>query len=228
MRIRRSSYLRALSTVLAIVFPTATFGADSSAGAMLYTHGAVKLNGSAVPRTSALFSGDLVQTGVDSVANINTTGSTVLIKNDSLVQYDSGTVKLEHGGISVSTSGSMAMHAGNVSVSPAGSALTEFEVKDVDGTVQIAARKGDLTITDDTGTAKLAQGQQTTRDESQSNDNDNQGKKKKKRVAGGMTPAAAQGGVFSSPWAVGIAGGAAIGVTAWVLSKSDDPVSPSK
>lgn len=227
MRIRRSSYLRVLSTVLAVTFPTALFAADSNAGAMLYTHGSVKLNGSSVPRTSALFSGDVVETGVDSVANINTTGSTVLIKNDSLVQYDGGIVKLEHGGITVSTSSSMTMHAGNISVSPSGGVLTEFEVADVDGTVQIAARKGDLTITDDTGTAKLAQGQETTRDDSQANDNDNQKKKKKKRAAG-MVPGAAQGGILNSPWAIGIGGGAAIGVTVWVLSQGNEPVSPSR
>jgi hypothetical protein len=227
MRIRRSSYLSVLSVALAVMFPTTLLAADSNAGAMLYTHGPVTLNGSSVPRTSALFSGDVVETGVDSVANINTTGSTVLIKNDSLVQYESGTVELEHGGITVSTSSSMSMRAGTISVSPSGSVLTEFEVKDVDGTVQIAARKGDLTITDDSGTAKLAQGQQTTRDEAPANDNDNQGKKKKKRGAG-MAPAAAQGGVFSSPWAIGIGGGAVIGVTAWVLSRPEEPASPSR
>jgi hypothetical protein len=53
---------------------------------------------------SAIFSGDLVQTTKDSVANINATGSTVLVLNDSLVQYEGSKVKLEHGGISVSTS----------------------------------------------------------------------------------------------------------------------------
>lgn len=223
MRIRRSSYLRVLSSLIAVAFPAVLFAADSNAGAMLYSHGLVMLNGSNVPRTSALFSGDVVQTGVDSVANINTKGSTVLIKNDSLVQYEGSTVKLEHGGVSISTSSTMTMRVGDVSISPSGGALTEFEAKDVDGTVQIAARKGDLTITDDTGTTKLTQGQETTRDESTQPPEKN----KRKKKAGGYIPSAAQGGVMSSPWAIGIATGAAGGLTTWVLIQGDDPASPT-
>ena len=97
----------------------------------------------------------------------------------------------------------------------------------MDGTVQIAARKGDLTISDDTGTtATLAQGQETTRDDSQSQ-NDDKKKKKKKRRAAGAAPAAG-GGILDSPWAIGIGGGAVAGATAWVLIRGDEPVSPAK
>ena len=42
---------------------------------------------------------------------------------------------------------------------------TEFQVTDVDGRVQIAANKGDLTVQDDKGTTTVTQGQQTTRDD---------------------------------------------------------------
>jgi hypothetical protein len=108
-------------------------------------------------------------------------------------------------------------------VSPAAGVWTEFEVRDVDGRVEIAARKGDLTISDDRGTSTLAQGQQTTREETQQ-EQDNKKKKKKSAAA----PAAAGGGALSSPVAIGIGGAAILGVTAWVLVKSDDPASPSK
>jgi len=165
----------------------------------------------------------LVQTNADSAANINASGSIVLILNDSLVQYEGSTVKLEHGGVTISTSKSLATRAGDVTVSPAASVWTEFEVRDVDGRVQIAARKGDLTIGDDTGTTTLPQGQQATREESQSQ-NDN--KKKKKREAAGPAPAAG-GGVLNSPWVIGIGGGALLGATAWVLLQSEQPASPS-
>jgi hypothetical protein len=133
-------------------------------------------------------------------------------------------VKLEHGRLSVSTSKALATRAGDVTVSPAASVWTEFEVKDVDGTVQIAARKGDLTISDETGTSTtLAQGQETTRDESQSQDK----KKKKKKRSDGATPAA-QGGILDSPWAIGIGGAAVVGTGIWVLTRSDQPVSASR
>ena len=97
------------------------------------------------------------------MAKINATGTTVLILNDSLVQYVDSAVRLEQGGVTISTSKLMATRAGSVTVSPAAGVWTEFEVRDVDGTVQIAARKGNLTISDQTGTTTLAQGDQTTR-----------------------------------------------------------------
>jgi hypothetical protein len=211
-----------------VIFPAALFAADHPA-AMVYSHGTALLNGNSIARSSAIFSGDLVQTNADSAANINASGSIVLILNDSLVQYEGSTVKLEHGGVTISTSKSLATRAGDVTVSPAASVWTEFEVRDVDGRVQIAARKGDLTIGDDTGTTTLPQGQQATREESQSQDDSqsqNDNKKKKKREAAGPAPAAG-GGVLNSPWVIGIGGGALLGATAWVLLQSEQPASPS-
>src|SRR5712671_6243908 len=219
----RTPYLKILSCVTVLIFQAALFAADQPA-AMLYTHGTALLNGSSITRSSAIFSGDLVQTNASSAANINASGSIVLVLNDSLVQYQDHALSLEHGGLTISTSKLLATRAGNILVSPASTAWTEFEVRDVDGQVQIAARKGDLTISDDKGTTTLAQGQETTRQESESEENK---KKKKKRVAAAAVPGAAEGSL-SSPWAVGIGGGAILGVTAWVLVKSDDPASPSK
>jgi hypothetical protein len=225
----RALYSRIFRCLMVMIFPAALFAADQPA-AMLYSHGTALLNGNSIARSSAIFSGDLVQTNADSVANINATGSSVLVLNDSLVQYEGSTVRLEHGGVTISTSKSLSTSAGDVTVSPTASAWTEFDVRDVDGRVQIAARKGDLTISDDSGTTTLPQGQQTTRDESQSQtdnktDADNK-KKRKKRVAGAVPGAG--GGVFNSPVALGIGAGIIVGGTAWVLSRSDNPVSPVK
>jgi|SRR5215469_1814245 len=225
------SALRGLvSGVLAVLFPLSVLAADTPS-AMLYSHGTAMLNGNTITRSSAIFSGDLVQTSADSVANINITGSSVLVLNESLVQYEGSAITLEHGGVTISTSKSLATQAGGVKVSPIASVLTEFEVRDVDGTVKIAARKGDLSISDNTGTTTLAQGQETTREESQpqADSQTQKGSKKKKK---GAEPAAAAapgtGAYLNSPIAIGIAGGIALGGTAWVLSHGDDPVSPAK
>jgi hypothetical protein len=216
--------------MMVIVLPAVLSAADQPA-AMLYSHGTAMLNGNTIARSSALFSGDLVQTNADSVANINATGSSVLVLNESLVQYEGSTLKLEHGGVAISTSKLLATRAGGVKVSPATTVWTEFEVRDVDGKVRIAARKGDLTISDNTGTTILAQGQETMRDESQSQDDSQAQKGKKKKKGAGPAAAAAPGaagGVLNSPVAIGIAGGIVLGGTAWALSHSDDPVSPAK
>ena len=197
---------------------------------MLYAHGAAWLNGAHVPTSSAIFTGDLVQTRSDSGANINAPGSSITVLGESLVQFEGASLKVEHGGVSVSTSKGVATTAGDVRVAPVSNAWTEFNVTDTDGTVRIAALKGDLTVTDDNGTVTLPQGQQTTRDEQSSDQSDkstDKDKKKNKKRAAGAAPAAG-GGILSSPIAIGIGAAAIGGVTAWVLIKSDNPVSPSQ
>jgi ferric-dicitrate binding protein FerR (iron transport regulator) len=159
----------------------------------------------------------------DSAANIHAPGSSITVLGDSLVQFEGTSLKVEHGGVSVSTSKGVATTAGDVRVAPVSNAWTEFNVTDVDGTVRIAARKGDLTVTDDDGTVTLAQGQETTRDE-QSDQGDK--KKKDKRRADGAVPAAG-GGVLDSPIVIGVGAAVIIGVTTWVLLQSSNPVSAS-
>jgi hypothetical protein len=206
-----------------VLFPVASFAADTNP-AILYTNGAAWINGAHVPRPSlAIFSGDLLQTRSDSVAHINESGSSVTVLADSLVQFEGSSVRINHGGVAVSTSKQMATTAGDVKVSPASNVWTEFNVTDFDGTVRIAARQGDLLVSDGQNTVTLPQGQETTRDETAP---DSSGKKKKKAQAG--APPAATGGILNSPWAIG-AGAAAIGgVATWVLIKNDEPASPAK
>ena len=225
----KSALRGTVSSVLIVLFPLSLFAADTPS-AMLYSHGTASLNGDPATRTSAIFQGDLIQTSPDSVVNLTATGSTVMILNDSLVQYEGTNIKLEHGGVNVSTSKSLATRAGSVVVAPATCALTEFEVRDVDGIVRIAAWKGELTVRDPKGTTTLAQGQQTIRDEGVPQD-DSQGqsggKKKEKKPAAGTVPGAA-GGYLNSPLAIGVAGAIAAGGAIWVLTKGDNPVSPAK
>jgi hypothetical protein len=216
------AFRRLVSCVLLLIVPASLFAADSGA-AMLYADGTAWLNGSHVPKSSAIFAGDLVQTRSDSAANIHAPGSSITVLSDSLVQFEGSSLKVEHGGVSVSTSKGVFTIAGDVRVSPVSNAWTEFNVIDTDGIVRIAARKGDLTVTDDNGTVTLAQGQETTRDE-QSDQSDK--KKKDKKRAAGAAPAAG-GGVLDSKAAIIVGGAAIAGVTTWVLLQSDKPVSPA-
>jgi hypothetical protein len=223
-----SSVLRVVvSCVLLFLFPSSIFAAHSDA-AMLYTHGAAWINGVHVPRfSSAIFSGDLLQTRSDTVADINEPGSTITVLADSLVEFQPVSLHIEHGGVTVSTSKQVATVAGDVNVKPASSAWTEFNVVDVDGAVKIAARKGSLNITYGKEVFTLAQGQETTRDESSPDGSTNNGKNSKKKSGAGTIPGAS-GGWLNSPVAVGVGAVAVLGLTTWVLVHSDDPASPSK
>jgi hypothetical protein len=223
----RYAFRRMVSCVLVFSFPALIFAADTNA-AMLHINGTAWVNGAHVPRSSySIFSGDLLQTRSDSVANINSPGSTVTVFSDSLVQYEGSSLRLEHGGLTVSTSKGIGTTAGEVKILPASGAWTEFNVVDTDGTVHIAARKGDLTVSDETGTMTLAQGQETTRDDSSADQADNGKKSKNKKRASGAAPGA-EGGLLNSTIAVGIGAGAVGGVVAWVLIGNDQPVSPAK
>lgn len=212
-----------VSCVLVVLLPLYLLAADSNAG-MLYTNGAAWINGAHVPSPSlAIFSGDLLQTRSDSAVKISEPGSSVTVLADSLVTFEGASMQIEHGGITVATSKAMAATAGDVKVIPTSNAWTEFNMTDVDGIVRIAAHKGDLSIFDGQNTVTLPQGQETTRDESNKSKD---GKKKNSKPVTGAVPAAG-GGAMNSPIVVG-AGAAAVGaVTIWVLTKTNQPASPS-
>jgi len=217
----QSAFRSAVCCLLAIVFPAQVMLAGETASAMLYTNGAAWLNGSEVPKSAAVFSGDMLQTRPDSTASIQSNGSNVMVMADSLVKFEGPAVEIEHGTVRVTTSHGLAARAGDVTVKPAGSSWTEFQVTDVDGRVQIAANKGDVTVQDDKGTTTVAQGDQTTRD-----DTTDTAKKKKKRKHDGAQPAAG-GGILSSTPAVFVGVGAVAGLGIWVGLQNGSPLSPS-
>jgi hypothetical protein len=163
-----------------------------------------------------------LQTRLDSTASLQTSGSNVMVMANSLVKFEGPAVELEHGAVRVTTSRGLEAHAGDVTVKPAGNSWTEFQVTDVDGRVQIAANKGDVTVQDDKGTTTVTQGQQTTRDDT----TDTEKKKKKRRRAAGAAPAAS-GGIMSSTPAIAIGSGAVVGVGIWLLLDHEPPVSPA-
>ncbi|MGA9813115.1 MAG: hypothetical protein WBQ64_10080, partial [Terriglobales bacterium] len=174
---------------------------------------------STVPRTSAVFPGDLVQTRSDSMASINASGSSVVVLADSLVKFEGPAVGLEHGALTVATSRGLGTHAGDVTVIPVSNSWTQFEVKQAsDGTVQVVAQKGDVSVNDGSTTSTLAQGQQMTVD------NAVEKKKKKRRKGGGAIPASG-GAALDSPYVI-YGGAAAVGgLLTWVLLQDSNPVS---
>src|SRR5262249_42344296 len=89
----------AVWTVL-IAVPLWAVDADSGIG-ILHSSGTTWINGSAVPKSSAVFSGDLVQTQPGSLASINSPGSNVTMFADSLLKYGERDVVLQHGTITV-------------------------------------------------------------------------------------------------------------------------------
>jgi hypothetical protein len=201
--------------VTLVAFPVSLIAADSGA-AMLHTKGTAWVNGVTAPASAAVFPGDLVQTEGDSVASINSTGSSVSVLPYSLIKFEATGLGLDHGSITVATSKKLMARAGSVTVTPTSDQWTEFQVTQTDGKVKIIARKGDVNVSDESGSTTVSSGQQTTRYASF-----------KDRDRGGGAAPAAGGGILDSPIVVGV-GGAAVGaLVTWVLLQGGKPFSPA-
>jgi hypothetical protein len=194
-----------VSWILIAVTPASLIAADADSGAaMLYGRGkgTVWLNGRALPSSSAVFPGDLIQTQPESLATLDASGSGVIVLQDSLVKFEGNVVSLEHGGVSVATSKGMVARSKEVTVTPASNAWTEFEVADADRTVQIVASKGSVNVNCGRSTTNLVEGEQATPDDS--------GNCSKKKRKGGAPLPPEHGGVLTDPYVLGgavIAGG---------------------
>ncbi len=214
---------------------TSTWVAAADPGAMFYGKGVVYRNGTAIPNASAIFSGDLLETSANSVANLNSLGSSVIILPTSLVEYQGQSLSVEHGSVSVATSHGISVRAGCMMVVPASSAWTQFEVTDVNGTVEVVAKKNDVRLETmaDAGSPKdastssmssnLREGEQTSRDESAGCKSD----KHKRDKDAGAAPAGS-GGVFTSNYMKYGALSAIGGVGIWLAVDTDDSPSPWK
>src|SRR6202521_5049912 len=106
--------------MLIAVTPASLVAADVDSGAaMLYGKGTVWLNGKPLPRSSAVFPGDLIQTEAQSIATLDASRSSVLVFPDSRVKFGKNAVVLESGSFSVATSQGMVGAAREVTATPA-------------------------------------------------------------------------------------------------------------
>ncbi len=195
-------HLRKLTSVLLLlVLPAALLATDKpeTATALVHAHGKVELNGAASPATMALFAGDWVQTQADSVANIVAEGSSVLVMPGAAVKYQGNLVQLGHGDVVVSTTRGLATQADSVTIKPATQKESKYEIAENDSVVVIAARKGDLTVTEGDQTSTVQEGEQSTRS--------------RRRKGAGAVPAASGAPLSGKTAAIiaGAAGAAAVG-----------------
>jgi len=135
-----------VALLLVVVCPSAFLMAERPS-AMLITAGTVRLNGTVLPQSTGIFTGDVIDTAADSVGSLSRSGSSVVVDPDSSIRYQDDGVSVLKGMARVQTSKGMAAHAGPISVIPvANDAL--FEVRTDGKTALIASREGALTLTD--------------------------------------------------------------------------------
>ena len=161
--------------MMVVLCPLSLLAADTGA-AVVHSKGGVWVNGAEAADSTAVFSGDLLETKPGSVAHLDAEGSSVLIQPQSVVKFQGNYLTLEHGSVSVGTSTSMSVHVNCIKVEPVSKDRTQYDVTDFSGAVQVAAHKYDVNITQSGVLGKtpensssqstvVHEGQQATRDE---------------------------------------------------------------
>jgi len=154
-----------LTVILVCSFSCAPLAEEAAnpAMAMLNVSGKVQVNGSAIPRGTALFSGDRIQTQSDSVANITVVGSSVLVRPNTLVEFQGDALEIGQGGVVIATSRGMIARAYGLTISPGTQTQSKFEVAENGDSVFVAAQQGSVTLSDGKESSTVPEGQQTTK-----------------------------------------------------------------
>jgi hypothetical protein len=114
--------------------------------AIVHTQGGVWVNGYEAKDASAVFSGDVIETRPNFSATLNLEGSSVLVQPESVVKFQGDSVELDHGSVSVETSTSFKVLVHCITVIPVANEWTQYDVVDLNGSVQVSARTKDVNV----------------------------------------------------------------------------------
>jgi len=149
------STVRSLTCWLMLaVFPASLLAQSPSA--IVHTQGGVWVNGSEARDASAIFSGDLLETKPGYSATLNLDGSSVLIQPESVAKFDGDAVELDHGSVSVETSRSFRVLVHCITAIPVENAWTQYDVTDLNGSVEVSARTKDVNVKWERGKGKAS------------------------------------------------------------------------
>lgn len=209
------------------ILPVSLLGQETGS-AMLRSSGGVLVNKNTAPSSIALFRDDLIETPKDVVARIELLGSTADISDETMLQFESDELVLDHGTVSVNTSRALPVRVGCVTVTPVNADWTHYDVTDINGKITVSALKQDVYIgvhTSDAQEAKhpersnrviVHEGEQKSREE-----------KCGAPIIKDSGHLAGRGAIMNSPWVKWPSLGGIVVLACFGLCHSDDPVSPS-
>jgi hypothetical protein len=180
--------------------------------AILHTQGGVSVNGYEATDSSALFAGDLLETKPGFSATLNLEGSTIQLGEESVAKLQDNVLLLDHGGVSVGTSKSFKVRVNCITVVPVLNEWTQYEVTDINGTVQVNARKGDVRV--ELGPSREKAPQPETSNNAAVREGE-QGKYRESEACGAPPQPTGGSSALSPKWIAGGAAGA--GILIWVL-----------
>jgi hypothetical protein len=210
---------------LLIIVPVSLLGQTGSA--ILHTQGGVWVNGNEAPDASAVFVGDVLETKPGFSATLTLDGSSVVIQPESIGTFQDNLLVLDHGSVSVGTSKSFRVRVNCITAIPVLNEWTQYDVTDVNRTVQLAARKLDINIEHERARDKppteSEQSHGTTVHEGQQSSND------ESSVCGAPARPTGPGIALNPKWIAAGAGGG--GLLLWLIlhgGGNKSPVSTSQ
>ncbi len=204
-----------------------TTAAQTTNRALLRHTGGTWLNRSPAPETSAIFPDYLIQTARGYSANLEADGTSALIQEETVTQFEPDELMLDHGDLQLSTMRQFRVRVNCITVTPIKADATRYEVIDVNGKVRVTAYKNDVKIHYKQNSERNAkesrssdfvvhEGEQATRDE---------------HCGAAAKPSDAidaKGAILNSTWAKSAAGGALLLTCIEICFVGDDPISPWK
>jgi hypothetical protein len=232
----RESLVKSLAWVLVVLLPASIVVADSTS-AMLNATGNVSVNGTPIERATAIFPGDKVQTGPNSIATLTSEGSSVTVPGNSSLVFSRSFVNVLCGTAVFATSRGMSVRVSHLLVQPARGAQARFQITQNEGQLQIIAREGTLAIDNGSTTSSLQAGRmltapatcmaapyaddQTGSSPTPQDQQDNNKKKKGGAVPSARTAPPSVGGSSSQSAVYGAAGAAGLaGFLVWLTTRS--------
>jgi hypothetical protein len=214
---------------MAVILPASLFAQENAAAILRSSGTGVLVNKNSSPESIALFPDDLIETPKSVVARLEITGSAADIGPETMVQFESDELALDHGNVSVNTTRGLRVRVGCLTVTPVNlSERTQYDVSDLDGRVTVNAAKNDVYID-----ARSKKPQEAKNPSRSSRDVVREGEQKSREekcggayLRGDSRPAL--GPWMNSMWAKILAGGVAGTIGCLGLCHDDDPASPSK
>lgn len=158
------SFLRRL-VCFALIATLPSYVLGQGQGAILHSQGGVWVNGYEAKDSSAIFSGDSLETKAGFSATLTLDGTSILLAPETLGKFDGDVFVLDHGNVAVETSRSFKIRVKCITVTPVVNEFTKYEVSDITPTMQVAARKLDVNVQGEMKEKKAAQepGAETSR-----------------------------------------------------------------
>jgi len=216
---------------MSLILPVSLLAQDV-AGAILHgSDNGVFVNENPAPASIAIFPDDVVKTLKNVVARIELAGSDAQINSETMLQFESDELALDHGSVSVNTSRGLRVRVGCITVTPVNpSEWTRYDVVDVSGKVTVSALKSDVYIDERT---KNAQSPKESARKQRTIVHEGEQKSREERCAGAYIQSPYQappgvGAIMNSPYMIGAGTVAAGAIACLGLCHDDDPLSPHK